>query len=325
MVKIERISVGAQRCGEGPHWLEDTQSLVYVDIVGQNILRWDERLQKETKIQIESDTPSRSPIAGFTTLVVPIQGQADTYVIARGNSLATLQWDGCSQARTVREFVRVEQDLSFPTRFNDGKCDPQGNLWAGTMGSETAPGVLAPGVGSIYSFSSRDGSATKRYGDITLSNGMAWSADGSRFFFIDTTAMSVDVFDYDMNNTAISNRRPVFDLAATRTPGLPDGMTIDTQGRLWVALFFGGTVICLDPSTGQIVDRVHMPATNITSCAFGGPSFDTLYVTSATEGLTPWQMKAQPDAGATFKVTGLGARGLPGVSWRVDHEALRTL
>jgi len=323
MVKIERISVGQQGCGEGPHWDASTQSLMFVDAFNHNIHRWDERRQRETKLHISGSSPPNLT-ADCTSIVIPIQGQPDHYVITRGNRLSVLTWDGCGDGHSVRDVAKVDTDLGFPMRFNDGKCDPEGGLWVGTMGEESAPGVPRLGVGSVYSFGG-DGGATKRSGGISVANGLAFSADKRGMFYIDTPTKKVDVFDLDIGTSQLSNRRTVYDLPANKTPGLPDGMTIDTQGRLWVALFFGQRVICLDSTTGQLVQEVAMPACNITSCTFGGADLSTLYVTSATHGLEDWQVGAQPDAGATFRVTGLGARGTPNVAWSADLKALGTV
>jgi len=265
-------------------------------------------------------------MAGWTTLVVPIQGQPETFVISRGSRLATLRWDGVSEDKyQVSDFLQVEKESPHVTRFNDGKCDPEGCLWAGTMGQETAPGVLPEGAGALYSFSSENGTATVRQPGITLSNGLGWSPDGSILYYIDTSEMKVEAFDCDLASKTLSGRRTVFCLTSTRTPGLPDGLTVDSRGRIWAALYFGGQVICIDPTTGQVAEQLHLPATNVTSCAWGGVDGSALYVTSATNGLADWQRRAQPDAGATFRVTGLGARGPKMVNWKVNMDALKAL
>jgi len=297
---------------------------MFVDAYNYTIHRWDERRQKETKVHIPSSS-APSLMADCTSIVIPILGQPDHYAITRGNRLSVLAWDGCAEdGHSVRDVAHVDADLGFPMRFNDGKCDPDGGLWLGTMGEGAPPGLSRRALGSIYSFD-RNGSATTRCGDISVANGLAFSADSRSMFYIDTITKKVDVFDLDIHTSQLSNRRTVYDLPANHVPGYPDGMTIDSQGRLWVGLFFGQRVICVDPTTGQLVQEVAMPACIITSCAFGGADLSTLYVTSATVCLQDWQLEAQPDAGATFRVTGLGARGTPCVPWNADLKALGTV
>lgn len=306
-------------CGEGPHWDERTQSLLSVDIPGQDVFRWDERTRTESKLHIDFKDDASNPHACQTSLVVPIAGKSDTYVISTGRALSVLNWSG--DRYTVKDFVEV--DGHRPTnRFNDGKCDSNGNLWAGTMGLQTGePGSLPPGAGSLYYISS-EGGATKVLGNVSCSNGLAWSSSGDRFFYIDTFAYTVDVFDCDLNGPTIGNRRVVYDMKKKDAPGFPDGMTIDASGKLWVAMYFANMVACIDPERGEVVQQLHMPASNITSCTWGGPGHDVLYVTSAAHGLEKWQLDVQPAAGCTFRVTGLGARGAANVAWRAQLPGL---
>jgi hypothetical protein len=121
---------------------------------------------------------------------------------------------------------------------------------------------------------------------ITISNGIVWSRDGRTCWYIDTPTKRVDAFDYDVTTGRLSNRRP--DVIFPDGVGFPDGMAIDEHGNLWVAMWGGGCVLCCDPRTGRIIDRIAVPgASKITSCAFGGPQLDTLYITSAGGGEVP--------------------------------------
>jgi sugar lactone lactonase YvrE len=150
---------------------------------------------------------------------------------------------------------------------------------------------------------------TKLLDGVTISNGLAWSADGTTMYYIDSPTQGVDAFDYDIESGRLANRRRVVDIPAAA--GLPDGMTIDADGCLWVALYGGSAVHRYAPD-GHLDAAVHFPATNITCPVFGGREFDQLYVTSARDGLDERQLAAQPHAGAVFAVA-VGARGLPGL------------
>jgi len=318
--RVERIS-GPRFVGEGPHWDARTQTLLTVDVVGQNVHRWDERTGAEAKLHIDFKDDPANPHACCTSLVVPVAGVADTYAISTGRALSVLRWGG-GGSHTVTDMLEVEADL--PTnRFNDGKCDANGNLWAGTMGLQTGePGTLPPGGGSLY-YISPDGGATCMQDNITCSNGLAWNSAGDRFYLIDSFAYTVDVFDCDLSRPRIGNRRTVYDVKKKGGQGFPDGMTIDASGKLWVAMYFGNMVACIDPERGEVVEELHLPASNVTSCCWGGPDLSVLYVTTAVHGLAGWQAGLQPGAGCTYRVTGLGARGAgESQAWRADLRRL---
>ena len=329
MPDIEVISAGHGVCGEGPHWDAASQSLYSISVnpvagVSQDVVRWDERRRAETGLVITPDPAPRNALSDFTTFVIPVRGQADTFVVSRGDRLATLRWDGVSPQHELRPFARVDQHVPHAMRFNDAKCDPQGRLWAGTMSEESAPGEPHMGAGSLYSVAT-NGAATVKQDGVSVSNGLGWSADSSLMFYNDSPVRKVEVFDYDSASGAISGRRTVLDTEAARLPGLPDGMTVDNRGRVWVALFGGARIVCVDPVKGCVAETLHLPTYNITSCTFGGPGLDALYVTSATFGLQEFQKKIQPDAGAIFRVTGLGVSGTPNRDWDADWEKIQAL
>ena len=179
------------------------------------------------------------------------------------------------------------------TRFNDGKCDPQGRFWAGTMveGGNRRSGAL-------YCLDT-DLTVSKKLDGVTTSNGLVWTRDSATFYYIDTPTHQVQAFDFDPDRADLHNQR-----VAAEIPndwGAPDGMTIDEQDHLWIALFRGSRVVRLDPRTGQFELAVSLPALNVTSCAFGGPELDQLYITTARVGLDREQRQAQPLAGSLFR------------------------
>jgi len=197
--------------------------------------------------------------------------------------------------------LAVEDGFALLDPFNEGKCDPAGRFLAGTMAYD-----LTPGAGSVYRLGA-DLAITKLFGGVTISNGLAWTADGATLYYIDSPTQSVDAFDYDTETGRLGNRRRVVDIPAAA--GLPDGMTIDTDGCLWVALYGGSAVHRYTPD-GRLDTVLSFPASNITCPVFGGPGLDMLYVTSARDGLDERQLAAQPHAGALFAADA-GARGLP--------------
>ena len=189
--------------------------------------------------------------------------------------------------------------------MNDAKCDPAGRLLAGTTAFDFAPQAAA-----LYRVEP-DWSFDRVVRDVTQSNGIAWSPDGSRMYFIDSATQSVDVFDYDTDTGSAGDRRRL--VTIERAHGVPDGMTVDSKGNLWVACFGGGAVRCFSPA-GEQLDEVFFPVSQVTSCAFGGPGLADLYVTSAAYRLSTEQLKREPRAGATF-VCRPGAAGMPASSF----------
>lgn len=180
------------------------------------------------------------------------------------------------------------------------------------MGKEERPAEVERQQGSLFSVNS-DLCVTKHLSQVDISNGLEWSLDQKTFFYIDSLSLTVDAFDYDCHSGLIGNRRVVYRLE--EGAGLPDGMTGDADGRLWVACYNGGRVIHIDPATGVLLQTVSLPVMKTTSCCFGGPDYSDLYVTSASLGLDQSGRRQQPLAGGTFKVTGLGVKGRPSNSF----------
>ncbi|XP_013788765.1 regucalcin-like [Limulus polyphemus] len=180
------------------------------------------------------------------------------------------------------------------------------------MGLETSPAEVDLGQGCLYSLDPSSLSVSKQVENVNLSNGLAWSSDNRLMFFIDSIPGKVYVFDYDVETGVLSNQRTLVDFTVSRgyqDCGIPDGMTIDIEGKLWVACYNGSCVVRIDPARGDLLQKIEFPVSKITSCCFGGPNYNELYVTSAIKGLTDEQHKQQPLAGAVFKVADLGVKG----------------
>ncbi|XP_071454559.1 regucalcin-like [Hetaerina americana] len=303
--KVERIGPPLI-LGEGPHWDEETQKLYYVDIDGMAMWRYDPATGKNTKYELGEKTVS---------LIVPVQGQPSKYVISWGRELVKVNWDGEDKHSnfklTVEPIAAVEKDL-HNNRFNDGKVDLNGRLWAGTMpmGEEFEYTVATPGRGSLYTLEEGGKVATQLTG-VGIANGLDWTRDNKTMYYIDSILRRVDCFDFNGGSLNTASRRTIFDFEKNGIKGVPDGMTMDKEGKLWVACFNGYQVIRIDPESGKLLGHVPIPAAMTTSVAFGGPKLDILYVTSASLGMTDEERKRDGNAGALFRVTGLGVSGYP--------------
>jgi sugar lactone lactonase YvrE len=175
--------------------------------------------------------------------------------------------------------------------MNDGACDPAGRFWAGSMAYD-----LAPGLGSLHVLDV-DGSVRTVLTGLTISNGIGWSPDGGTMYLVDSGPKTVEAFDFDVDRGEISRRRTLVRIDEGG-PG-PDGLTVDDEGQLWVAVYGGAALRRYTPS-GREVARVRLPVSQPTSCWFGGPGRDLLFVTTCWEHLDATQRAAQPDAGRVF-------------------------
>lgn len=200
-------------------------------------------------------------------------------------------------------------------RFNDGKCCPGGRFWAGTMSHTDEPEK-----GSFYLLD-KNLSVTKKMQRVSISNGMTWSLDHSVFYYIDTPTFTVAAYDFDVVNAKITNKRIAIHIPDSE--GSPDGMTIDSEGMLWIAHWDGWQITRWNPLSGKKLMSIHFPIARVTSCCFGGENFQDLYITSARTGLTPAQLHDQPLAGSLFVIRNIGYKGLPLFEFDSDINVLK--
>jgi sugar lactone lactonase YvrE len=225
-------------------------------------------------------------------------------ISASGALLAALQhgfYEVSLEKNTLKKLTDPEAHLPG-NRFNDGKCDQAGRFWAGTMSVTDEPGA-----GTLYMLD-QDHAVTVKIENVSCSNGLAWSPDQTLFYYIDTPTRQVVAYDFDPATGEIANKR-----VAIRIPqaeGFPDGMTIDAEGMLWIAMWEGWQVARYNPYTGELLHQVHLPAARITSCTFGGTNLQDLYITSAKTGLKPKELAEQPLAGCLFVIKNTGVQGL---------------
>ncbi|ENN81654.1 hypothetical protein YQE_01952, partial [Dendroctonus ponderosae] len=237
--------------GEGPHWDIETQNLYLVDIFGKSIHKFNASTGQHSKAIFDK------PVS----FIIPVKGQRNRFVISLEREICVITWDGISERPSkIEKLAEVDQDTQ--NRINDGKCDPRGRLWAGTMGPEPEPGHFQPEAGSLFSLDG--GKVTTFATKVGISNGLAWNTKLGKFYYNDSLVKRVDEFDYDINSGVISNRKTIFTFSKHDIDGLPDGMTIDADGNLWVAVFNGSSVIKIDPRKPEtLLETIKVPAKQV--------------------------------------------------------------
>ena len=287
MAGVAITPVGTVRCqvGEGPVWDPVSQALYFVDLLGQKLWRHD-------------------PGTGdFTDWAMP--GMIGCMALREGGGALVALHDGFYAVDlttgSVTPFARPH-DLSDDVQFNDGKVDPRGRFLAATQ----ARSLREPRpLGSLYSLDPSGAVATLD-GPIHIPNGPCWSPDGGTFYFADSIKRTVFAYDYDLESGQVASRRAFADTSALG--GIPDGATVDAEGRFWVAVCLSGKIACYLPD-GTLERTIDMPVRMPGSVMFGGPDLDRLYVTSLNAGALG--QPASEGDGALFVIDGLGARGLP--------------
>ena len=273
----ELISKHVSVWGEGPIWHGDR--LLYVDIESHKIIA----LKTSTGEEQVWDV-----------------GQRVGTVVPRASG--GLVWAGDQGFYFLDEATGISTPIADPepdmpdNRFNDGKCDPAGRFWAGTICLQKRPEA------ALYCLHN-DLRVEKKISPVTNSNGIIWSGDARTMFYIDTPSKKVRAYDFDNATGGISNERVIWDTSAD--PTSPDGMTIDTEDRLWIAFCHGAKVVCFNPATQQVEMQIDLPCVETTACAFGGPDLRDLYITT---GHKPGFV--EPLAGRLF-VCRPGAQGVP--------------
>lgn len=273
--QVELVVESHDTVGEGPLWDERESVLRWIDIPGRRL----HRLDPASGDHFEVGLPE--PVG---TIVPRASG---------GLVLATPTGFYAYDTRSGEQTLLASCDADDPaTRMNDGKCDRRGRLWVGTMAFDASPGA-----GAFYRFDEQH-EVTRLFGDVTISNGLAWSADDALLYWIDSMTHGVDVFDFDLEAGTIANRRTALEIPEDE--GIPDGMTIDTDGYLWVALYNGGAVHRYRPD-GTLDGVVEIPHAEVTCCAFGGPDLADLYITTANQGVAEAERAGRPEAGALYR------------------------
>ena len=238
--------------GEGPRWDAAARRLLWVDIEGRQLHLLDLDSRADRAIELDDRPGAAAPMTDGRVLV------------ALAGRLVAL--DLTDESVETLAVLPHGADL----RMNDGACDPAGRFWVGSLELE-----YAPGRGTLYRF---DGELVPVLDDVTLSNGIGWSPDGTVMYYVDTMAYGVDVLDFDVATGLATDRRRFATIE--RGVGAPDGLAVDDEGCVWVALWGGSAIRRYDPS-GRVDRTVPVPAANPTACAFAGERGDLLVVTSA--------------------------------------------
>lgn len=275
---------GAQ-LGEGPVWSPRRQALFWVDILGHKLHCFTPRGSGVRTWDFAEEISAAAERASDDKLIVAMRHHFALFDPATG---------------ALDHIADAESDRPN-NRFNDGKCDAQGRFWAGSMDFK---GQQASGA--LYCLNA-ELRCSRHLDGFAITNGPTWSLDGRTMYLTNTATARIFAFDFDPEQGTLSNQR--LWCKFTEGDGSPDGMTTDAEGRLWIAHWGAGCVTCHSPE-GQELLRIEVPASNTTSCTFGGPEFSTLYITTASIELTDAQRAQQPFAGGLFEVE-LDVQGLP--------------
>lgn len=278
--------------GESPMWHPGEQALFYCDIPGKKLHRFDPKTAELAHWDFETDVASCAPMVGGALLLAMRDG--------------LWRFDPRSGARSM--LAKPPYDVATE-RFNDGKCDPQGRFWVGTIYEPRDPALA-----SLHCF--RAGKLVRKAEGITVSNGLAWSPNGRTMYWSDTKAHTIYAFDFDPATGDISGRRVFATFPAKQADaplsaygGRPDGAAVDAEGAYWVAMFEGQRLLKLSPE-GKLLREVPLPVRCATMPCFGGPDLKTIYITTARENRPKIELMEQPFAGCVLALD-VDVPGLP--------------
>ena len=277
--------------------------------------RWDPRREELLRVDILAGCVYRDRVAADGALIPVRSYQLPTTV----GAITPVECDEGWLLAAGRGFVHLDRGGSLHTiaevapagaRMNDGACDPQGRLWAGSIADDHRAGG-----GALYRLD-RHGRVEQMLSRLTIPNGLGWSPDCSTMYLIDSGPRLVHAYAFDPCTGAISEGRVL--LTVAEELGAPDGMTVDAAGDLWVATYGGGRVHRYSPD-GLLRQALMVPAEQSTSCAFAGPGLHRLYVTTATEDWTDEQRRHEPAAGLAYRFD-TDTTGLPATPFRPDPD-----
>ncbi|WP_227990552.1 SMP-30/gluconolactonase/LRE family protein [Flavisolibacter ginsenosidimutans] len=284
--KLKPVVVLEHQCqlGEGPVWDFEKRIIIWIDI-------------------LKGEIHEHSPVEKWHR-VLPVREMIGSVALCKdGDFIAALQSGFAFINRSsgeIKKIIDPEEHLSG-NRFNEGKCDPARRFFAGTMSLSKQQKQ-----GSFYMLKA-DGSVEKKLENLSVPNGMAWSLDHQTFYQIDSPISEVRSYDYDIGTGNFSNKKVIINIP--KEDGVPDGMTIDNEGMLWIAHWNGWQISRWNPHTGRKLGSVSLPVANVTSCTFGGDELNDLYITSARAGLTETELNEQPLAGSVFVLKNSGYKG----------------
>lgn len=280
-LKAEQFSEPYAFHGEGPVWCGEPGALHFVDMLAGDVLR----------LAADGTLAERLHVGTVVAALRPRVGGGLVLGVERGFVLV-----GPDSRITTLPEIWADPGI----RMNDGACDPKGAFYCGSMAYD-----FTPGAGRLYRLDP-SGEVTVVLDSVTCSNGLGWSPGHRLAYYVDSFTHRIDVFDQE--DSTLAGRRPFVDLS--HVEGLPDGLTVDSEGGIWVA-FYGGSAIHRYRPDGALDEVISLPVSRVTACTFGGADMADLFVTTSREGLADGD---EPQAGAVFRMRP-GVRGLPPLSY----------
>ena len=285
-ISIKPIGSRVSKWGEGPIFWND--HLLYVDIEGHALISLDPKTETEKVWEIGERIGT----------VVP--RQSGGFVCAGDSGIYSFD----PVTGDKKSMADPESDKRSDNRFNDGKCDPSGRFWAGTIST-----VKKTGDAKLYMLDV-NGDLSLKVPGVTNSNGICWNAKADRMYYIDTPTKEIWAFPFNNQLSELGEKQVVFNTEDADLDGSPDGMTIDADGMLWVAMCHGGAVLRIDPHNGSLLQKIDFPCVETTACAFGGDKLERLFVTTGIH-----KSIEEENAGRVFVVDGLGVVGTKAFSF----------
>ncbi|TMM59014.1 SMP-30/gluconolactonase/LRE family protein [Maribacter algarum] len=261
--------------GEGPVWDWKKQQLFWVDI-------------EACKLHSHNPSNGKNQEWAFDEMIgAAVPTTSGKMLLALESGLATFDLE---KGKLIRHYLLENNDSSM--RFNDGKVGPNGDFWIGSMHKK-----FIQKTGNLYCVAPNFETSIK-IPKTTISNGMAWTSDHKKFYFIDSPTHQIRSYNFNVVTSQLSNNE--ITIKIPESFGLPDGMCIDTEDMLWIAHWGGSCVRRWNPKTGQVMEQINVSVPHVTSCCFGGEDFKTLYITTARSGLSDEQVKKFPLSGGLF-------------------------
>lgn len=255
-------------------WHPKEEVLYWVDIIGKKLNKYNLTDRENISLDIDS----------MIGTVVPVDSGGVVYATESGLYFYNLFH---TQKIANPPFSELNN-----MRFNDGKCDSYGRFWIGTMDKDASAKK-----GNLYVFNNNKW--VKKIVNTTISNGITWYKN-KFMYYIDSFEKQIVRYDFDHKKGEIKNQKVIINFP--NSMGLPDGMTIDSNGNIWVAMWGGFAVLCINPNDGKIVDKIVLPVPNVSSCSFGGSDLKTLIITTAKQGLSKNELLKYPLSGKIFFV-----------------------
>ena len=285
-MKVSALFKASNVLGESPFWHVKRQSLFWVDIE-QGLLHELDWKTKDLQIWPLSRRVSLIMEGTDDQLILGVQGGLVSFDLKTGD----FDW-----------IADIEKDIP-DRRCNDGGVDSKGRIWVGVMDIH-----CKAAQGSLYRLTNLSSPPVKMIEELTIPNGLVWSHNDDRMYFIDTVSRSVKSYLFNLATGAIEYEKDVITISPQM--GMPDGMAIDNEGMLWVALYGGFALGRWNPLNGKLIDLIKLPVPNVTNCCFAGDQLDELVITTARENLTPQQLSEYPESGNLFIIKSPGVKGV---------------